>query len=85
MFSVHLVREKFLKLWSNEDVVFLSGGECDTPDLALKKDLIYYSYQQGASSFHGSLFAKNSTIKRVWWGEILGWMTTWEVFLGAHE
>ena len=32
--SVHLEGEKILKLQSNEDVVFLSGGECDTLDLA---------------------------------------------------
>ena len=30
--SVHLAREKILKLRSDEDVVFLTGGECDTPD-----------------------------------------------------
>ena len=30
--------KKILKLQSNEDVVFLSGGECvDTPNLALKR------------------------------------------------
>ena len=29
--------EEILKLWSNKDVVFLSGGECDTLDLALKR------------------------------------------------
>ena len=77
--------EKILKLRSNEDVVFLSGGECDTPYLTLIKGLIDYSYQQDASSFHESPYAKNSTVKRAWWGVILRWVTSWNVFLGAHE
>ena len=55
-------------------VVFLSGGECDTPNWNFKW-LIDYSYQQSASSFHGSPFAKNSTVKHAWWGAILGWVT----------
>ena len=38
VYSVHLEGEKILKLRPNEDVVFLSGGKCDTPDLALKND-----------------------------------------------
>ena len=32
--SVHLGRKKILKLQTNKDVVFISGGKCDTPDLA---------------------------------------------------
>ena len=49
------------------------------------KELINYPYQQGASSFHRSPFANNSTVKRVLWGTILEWVTSWEVFPCAHE
>ena len=63
MYLVHLAREKILKLWSNENVLFLSGGECDTPDLALKS-IDKLLIKQGASSFHRSQFAKNFIIKR---------------------
>ena len=42
---------------------WLSLVKCDTLDWDLK-GLIDYSYQQGASSFLGSPFAKNSTVKR---------------------
>ena len=72
--SVHLAWEKILKVRSNVDVVFLSGGECDTLDLAFKKGLIDYLYQQRAFSFHGSPC-----------GAILEWVTSCEVFLSAHE
>ena len=84
MCSVHLVGEKTLKLQSNEDDVFLSRGEFYTLDLALKKiDRLLISTVM--SYFHGSPFTKNYTIKRAWWGVILGKVTFWEFILGAHE
>ena len=82
--SVHLAWEKILKLRSNEDVVFLSGGECNTPNLAWKEiDRLLISTR--CIYFSWSSFAKNSTVKRDWCGAILGWATSWEVFPGTHE
>ena len=57
---------------------------CDTPNLALKNiDRLLISTR--FIFFHRSPFAKHSTIKRAWWGVILGWVTSYEVFLGAHK
>ena len=55
--------EKILKLWSNKDVVFLSRGECDTPDLALIRiDRLLISIR--CILFSWSPFTKNSIVKR---------------------
>ena len=71
MCLVHLAGEKIVKIRSNEDVVFLSGGECDTHDLALKRiDRLLIS--QGVSFFRGSLFAQSFTVKHALWGVVLG-------------
>jgi hypothetical protein len=35
--------------------------------------------------FSGSPPAKNSGVKRAWYGAISGWMIDQKVFLGAHE
>ena len=37
MCSMHLAGKRILKLRSSKDVVFLSWGECDSPDLTLKR------------------------------------------------
>lgn len=47
--------------------------------------LIDNLFQQGAYSFHGRPFAKNFTVKCVWWEAILGCVTSYEVFPWAHE
>ena len=33
----------------------------------------------------GNPTLRNSKVKRAWLGEILGWVTPWEVFQGARE
>ena len=64
---MHLAGEKILKLRSNTDIVFLSGGDGDTSGLALKR-IDKLPYQQDTSSFHGSPFAKKSIVS---WARVL--------------
>jgi hypothetical protein len=52
-------------------MIFWPGGLCDILAQGFIA-LIEYSYQQGASSFVGSLSQKNLEVKRAWFGEILG-------------
>ena len=67
MFSLKIL----IKIWPNNGVLQSSV----IPQNLLEKRLLDYSYKQGASSFHGSPFAKNSIVKCAWWGAILGWVT----------
>ena len=57
---------------------------CNTPNLTSKRiDRLLISTR--CIFFLGSPCTKNSTVKHAWWGVILEWVTSWEVFLGAHE
>jgi hypothetical protein len=47
-------------------------------------ELIEYPYQQGASSFLEACLERTSKLRVLAWSN-LGWVTDWEVFLGAHE
>ena len=73
-----------LKLRCNEDILFISGGKCDTLCWALKRNN-RLPISTRCIFFSRNPFAKNSTVKGVWWGEFLGWMISTEVFSSAHE
>ena len=74
MCSMHLMGEKILKLWSNKDVVFLSGGECDTPDWALKMiDRLLISTRCISFSWEPIL------LKTLIFLAILGCVTSWKI------
>jgi hypothetical protein len=79
------------------DVGLLRWVDCDILAQGLI-GLIEYSYHQGIASFLeaqlkrtlglsvlGSPTEKNSRVKGAWPKVISGWVTDWEVFLGAHK
>lgn len=55
----------------------------DTPGWALNR--IYRLSISIQCKFLMELIVNNSIVKRAWWEIILGWITSWEVFLGTHE
>jgi hypothetical protein len=58
----------------DEDVNLLRGMDCDILAYSLR-ELIEYSYQQGASSFLEAHLKKNLRVKRACPRVILGWVT----------
>ena len=56
-----------------------------TPWVWLKKDRSDYLYHQRCTFLFGKLTLKNSTVKRVWWGANLRWVTSYEVSRAARE
>jgi hypothetical protein len=63
-------------------VLFWPGGLCGILAQGLI-EIINYLYQQGVYSFSEAYLERTSKLSGAWPGEILGWVTDREVFLGT--